>query len=196
MNLSTTAANASLTSNRSIWSAVMPALARAFCADGTGPVSMIVGSVPTTPVATTRARGVRPRSVPACSLPISMSAAPSTMPEELPGVCTWLIFSTQWYFCSATALKPPISPRASKDGLRPASDSGVVPGRGNSSWSSTIWPLRSRTGITERLNAPSARAFPARVCDSVAKRSTSWRLMPSMVAIRSALTPCGTKLVA
>ncbi len=25
------------------------------------------------------------------------SAAPSTMPEELPAWCTWSIFSTQWY---------------------------------------------------------------------------------------------------
>ena len=32
------------------------------------------------------------------------------MPDELPGVWTWSIFSTQWYFCSATASKPPISP--------------------------------------------------------------------------------------
>ena len=34
------------------------------------------------------------------------------MPDELPGVWTWSIFSTQWYFCSATASKPPISPIA------------------------------------------------------------------------------------
>ena len=29
------------------------------------------------------------------------------MPEELPAWWTWSIFSTQWYFCSATASKPP-----------------------------------------------------------------------------------------
>ena len=34
------------------------------------------------------------------------------MPDELPGVWTWSIFSIQWYFCSATASKPPISPIA------------------------------------------------------------------------------------
>ena len=38
-----------------------------------------------------RARGVRPRSLPICSLPIASSDAPSTMPEELPGVWTWSI---------------------------------------------------------------------------------------------------------
>ena len=40
------------------------------------------------------------------------------MPEELPGVWTWSIFSTQWYFWSATASKPPISPIAANDGFR------------------------------------------------------------------------------
>src|SRR6266571_4499550 len=95
--------------------------------------STIVGSCATTPVATTRARGVSPMSRPACSLPTIVSAAPSTMPDELPGVCTWLMRSTQWYFCSATASNPPMSPIAAKDGLSAASASGVVPGRGNSS---------------------------------------------------------------
>ena len=81
---------------------------------GVGPVSMIVGSEPVVAVATIRARGVRPSSRPACSEPISSSAAPSTMPEELPAVCTWSIASTQWYFCSATASKPPTSPIPAK----------------------------------------------------------------------------------
>ena len=34
-----------------------------------------------------------------------------------PGVWTWLIFSIQWYFCSATASKPPISPIGGEGGL-------------------------------------------------------------------------------
>ena len=157
---------------------------------------MIVGSLPTTPTETIRARGVRPWSCPACSLPITTSAAPSTMPDELPGECTWLIFSTQWYFCSATASKPPMSPMPAKDAGRPPSDSTVVPGRGNSSWSRIGRPLMSTTGITERENAPLAMAFAARSCDSAAKVSTSWRLKPSIVAIRSAPMPCGTKPVA
>ena len=39
------------------------------------------------------------------------------MPDELPGVWTWSISSIQWYFCSATASKPPISPIAANDGF-------------------------------------------------------------------------------
>ena len=98
-----TAAKASLISNRSMSSTPRPALASALRAAGAGPVSMIVGSAPETAVAMIRARGVRPRSVPTCSLPIATSAEPSTIPEELPAWWTWLIFSTQWYFSSATA---------------------------------------------------------------------------------------------
>ena len=89
-------------------------------------------------MATIRARGVRPSSLAGLLVADRHAAtAPSTMPEELPGVWTWSIFSTQWYFCSATASKPPISPIAANDGLRPPSVSTVVPGRMNSSWSST-----------------------------------------------------------
>ena len=53
-----TAANASLTSNRSMSSIVRPALASALRVAGIGPVSMIVGSAPESAVATMRARGV------------------------------------------------------------------------------------------------------------------------------------------
>ena len=89
-----TAAKASFTSNRSIWSMVMPARASAFLAAGTGPVSMMVGSAPLSAVATMRARGVRPWALAAASLPISTAAAPSTMPDELPAWCTWWMRST------------------------------------------------------------------------------------------------------
>src|SRR5919197_111845 len=51
------------------------------------------------------------------------------MPEELPGPCTWLIFSTQWYFCSATASNPPASPITSNDGFSLPRPSNVEPGR-------------------------------------------------------------------
>ena len=66
---------------------------------------------------------------------------------------TWSIFSIQWYFCSATASKPPMSPIAANEGFRPPSVSTVVPGRMNSSWSSTTFSLRSLTGITEPREA-------------------------------------------
>jgi hypothetical protein len=57
---------------------------------------MIVGSDPASPTETIRARGVSPPAAPAASEPTSTSAAPSTMPEELPAWCTWSIRSTQW----------------------------------------------------------------------------------------------------
>ena len=90
------------------------------------------------------------------------------MPDELPAWCTWLIRSTQWYFSSATASKPPCSPIAAKLGFSPARLSTDVSGRTCSSWSSTTSPLRSRTGTSERLNRPSAIALAARACDSAA----------------------------
>ncbi|MNT58907.1 hypothetical protein D3C72_1963740 [compost metagenome] len=55
---------------------------------------MMVGSVLVTAVATIRARGCKPSARPLASEPISISAAPSTIPELLPGVWTWLIRST------------------------------------------------------------------------------------------------------
>ena len=75
-------------------STVSPVRASSFSVAGIGPVSMIVESAPEVAVATIRARGVRPIAVPASSLATSTSPAPSTMPDELPAECTWLIFST------------------------------------------------------------------------------------------------------
>ena len=94
INFITTEANASLTSNRSMSFMSSPALASALRVAGAGPVSMMVGSVLVTAVATMRARGFKPSSLPLAALPISIRAEPSTMPELLPGVCTWLICST------------------------------------------------------------------------------------------------------
>ena len=90
------------------------------------------------------------------------------MPDELPGVWTWSIFSIQWYFCSATASKPPISPITWKLGFSVESVSTVVPGRMNSSLSSTVSPLRSLTGITLWAKRPSACAVAARSCERAA----------------------------
>src|SRR5207248_1514484 len=88
IHLSTTEANASLSSHRSMSSGVSPAIFRTFSVAGVGPVSMMVGSEPTVAVATIRARGVSPNVLPICSEPSSTSAAPSTMPEEFPPVWT------------------------------------------------------------------------------------------------------------
>src|SRR6185369_4062402 len=54
--LSTTDANASLSSNRSTSSALRPLIARSFSVAGVGPVSMIVGSLPLVAAPTMRAR--------------------------------------------------------------------------------------------------------------------------------------------
>ncbi len=57
MKCMTAAANASFISNKSMSLASRPARAKAFRAAGAGPVSMMVGSAPLTPTATTRPRG-------------------------------------------------------------------------------------------------------------------------------------------
>ena len=88
MNNMTTEANASLSSNRSMSSVVMPQRLKTFSADGAGPVSMMVGSVPIDENPLIFARGARPRTSPASLLPTSIAAAPSTIPLELPPVCT------------------------------------------------------------------------------------------------------------
>ena len=65
---------------------ISQAILRHFSAAGPGPVSMMIGSVDRTVAATILPLGVSPRSLPACSEPINTADAPSTMPEELPGV--------------------------------------------------------------------------------------------------------------
>ena len=72
----------------------MPASRRIFSVTGTGPVSMIVGSVPILAVALMRARGFRSWRTPKSRSPIRSAAAPSTMPEELPAWWTWLMRSS------------------------------------------------------------------------------------------------------
>ncbi len=81
---------------------------------------------------------------------------------------------------------------AANEGFNPASDSTVVPGRGNSSTASASDPSAWWIAITLRSKAPSASAFAARSWLSAAKASTSALLKCSSVAIRSAEIPCGT----
>ena len=96
----------------------MPLSRRIFSVTGTGPVSMIVGSVPILAVARMRARGFRPCASPNSALPIRMAAAPSTMPRELPAWWMWLIRSRCGYFIIATLSKPGItSPMSLKAGF-------------------------------------------------------------------------------
>ncbi len=172
-----------------------PARARALRAAGAGPVSMMVGSLPTTAALTILARGVSPRSAAARSLPISIAAAPSTIWEELPAVCTCRMRSTVGYRSIATASNP-AAPIAAKLGSSAASPSRVVSGRIASSWSSTTTPFWSITGTSDLAKYPLSRACVARCWERSAYRSTSSRVNPSSVATRSALTPCGTNPMA
>ena len=68
---STTGANASLISMRSISSSVMPARSSTFVVAGIGPVSIITGSTPASANVWNRARGVRPSSLAFSSLMMS-----------------------------------------------------------------------------------------------------------------------------
>ncbi len=61
-----------------------PAFSRAFRAAGAGPVNMMVGSVPTSAVDNTLARGFKPCSLTAFSEATRTTAAPSTIPDEFP----------------------------------------------------------------------------------------------------------------
>ena len=83
-NSSTTEANASFNSNRSMSLALMPARLSSLRVTFSGPVSMIDGSEPIEVNALIFARGFSPAASPASREPSRIAAAPSTMPEELP----------------------------------------------------------------------------------------------------------------
>ena len=83
---STTDANASLTSNRSMLDSWRPAFLRTAAVPGIGPSSISTGSVPTTACARMRARGLIPRLFAFSSDMSSTAAAPSEIWLELPAV--------------------------------------------------------------------------------------------------------------
>src|SRR5262245_32160819 len=91
---STTAANASLTSIRSMSLRFILARLSTFSVTSTGPVSISAGSEPILAKARILARGLSLAARPAARLPISTAAAPSTKPEELPAWCTCSTNST------------------------------------------------------------------------------------------------------
>jgi len=143
-----TDANASLTSKRSISPRCRPDFFNTFFVAGMGPVSMIVGSVPATAVATMRARGVSRCAFTAASLARRMAAAPSLICEEFPA---WI---------HAVGLNA---------GWSVASFSTVVPGRIPSSTSNTFFVPSAATtsiGVISRLKSPAAWAFAAFICES------------------------------
>ena len=86
--LSGTVANASLISTRSMSPIVMPAFFSTFGTAVDGAVSMITGSLAVVAVARMRARGRRPCAFAYSGDASSTALAPSTMPDELPAVCT------------------------------------------------------------------------------------------------------------
>ena len=132
---STTEAKASFTSNRSTSEITIPASRRIFSVAGTGPVSMIVGSVPILQVARMRARGFSPMARPNSALPISKAAAPSTIPLEFPAWWIWLIELRCGYFIIAILSKPGItSPISLKLAFSAPRLCISVEGRMNSSW--------------------------------------------------------------
>src|SRR5205814_2262017 len=96
------AANASLSSIRSIWSIVMPARFRTFCVAGIGPNPMQLGSTPATAVATTRASGaVQP-------LPpmTSSAAAPSLIPLDVAAVTVPSFLNAGFSFATLSSVVP------------------------------------------------------------------------------------------
>ena len=136
---STTDANASLISIRSIWSRRSPAFRSTRWVAGIGPVSMIVGSTPANAVATTRARGVSPRFFTRVSDMNIRAAAPSEIWDELPAVTT---------------------PSGLKDGGSAPILSRLTGTRTPSSVSKTE-PSGKDTGAISRANRPSAMARAA-----------------------------------
>ena len=120
------AENASLTSIRSIWSSVMPALASALRAAGAGPMPMYFGSTPATRPRHQAADRLEPGFA-AASLAITTAAAPSQMPEAFPAVTTPSFLKYGGSLASASTV---VSGRmcSSAAQARPAWSSGSGPG--------------------------------------------------------------------
>ncbi len=171
---STTGANASLISTRSISSIDIPARSSTFAVDGMGPVSINTGSTPATANEWKRARGFRPSWAARSSEAMRTAAAPSVIWDELPAVMT---------------------PSGLNAGLSVASFSTVLSGRIPSSALTSCAPSGpvTVTGTISRSKRPSSRARAARRCDSTAKRSFSSREIPHFSEIISAEMPWGTR---
>ena len=80
------AANASLSSIRSMSASVSPARASALAVEGTGPIPIVAGGTPATAQATRRPSGRRPSSAALSGWVITHTAAPSFWPLALPAV--------------------------------------------------------------------------------------------------------------
>ena len=161
---STTGANASLTSNRSMSPIDMPLRSSSCAVAGIGPVSIITGSTPTVVWSTIRARGVTPSSLARSAVISSTAAAPSEICDELPAVTR---------------------PSGLNAGLSPASASSVVSGR--MPWSATYVSPLTENGTISRSKRPSSVARAASWCERSASSSSSCRGSSHLSAIISAL---------
>ena len=121
---------------------------------------MTSGATPAEPPSRIRARGARPYFSTAASEATTMAEAPSFRVEALPAVTTEPPFTT---------------------GRSPARTSAVVPGRGPSSVSTTVWapffPV-TVTGTVSSAKRPAAIAASARSCERTANASQSSREVP------------------
>ena len=145
----------------------MPARESAWREASTGPRPMISGDRADTPVATTRARGVRPSSLALVALMTTTAAAPSLRGQQLPAVMV---------------------PFSRKTGCSCETPSSVTPARGPSSLLTTV-PSASVTGAISRSKNPSAMAFSARFWLVTPHSSWRSREMPRRVATFSAVWP-------
>jgi len=140
----------------------MFALSRTCSVAGIGPVSIRMGSTPTTSVWTIRAIGSQPCSSAASSLVINSAAEPSTIPDELPA----------WMTPSLRRETPAAVSRASRGRFRDG-DVRLHRPRSNRPSSSVS------TGTSWLSKRPSSAARFHRSCDSTAISSSSRRSNPT-----------------
>ena len=115
------------------------------------------------------------------------------MPDELPAWWTWLIFSIQWYFWSATASKPPISPIAANDGfsLRERLDRRAGADELVLVEDDLVVEVLDRDDGARRSSRLGLRARRRAPASGRRTRRRPRGDQPSTVAIRSAPMPCG-----
>ena len=155
------AANASLSSMRSMSLISRPARCRAAAVAGTGPMPIVRGGTPARPQLTMRTSGLRPSSSAFARVVTIVAAAPSFWPDALPAVT--VEFSS---ILARSALSLP-------------SDSRDAPGRMCSSsvicCSGCLRVAGIVIGTISSANTPLSVAAAARRCDSTARRSCSSR---------------------
>ena len=166
---STCAANASFSSTTSMSVIFIPAWASTLRTASMGPTPMISGASPDTADAMMRARGLSPSARARSSDITSTAAAPSLSGQALPAVTV---------------------PPGLNAGSSWASFSSVVPGRGPSSFSTSV-PSGSVTGVISRSKKPFFCASTARSCESLANSSMRSRVTPYFSATFSAVSPIG-----